>query len=131
MVVMPPQVVEALACPVCAADLSAAGNTLVCPDRHSFDFARQGYVNLLTGLVAELSGLLAVDPDKDRRLAAALDGFTLADRESCRVPLSLSPLDVWRVAHMGPAGHHRTDPPPDADGPATAATASFVLSSYR
>ena len=266
MVVMPPQVIEVLACPVCAADLMVAGNTLVCPDRHSFDFARQGYVNLLTGRaaasnadtapmvaaraeflsaghyaplaarlasrvsgaglvvdagagtgyylgavldgapdafglamdlsapalrraakahprlgaavgdvwrpwpvrsgvadvvlnvfaprngaefrrvlrpdgrllvvtpgpdhLAELSGLLAVDPDKDRRLAAALDGFSLVDRETCRVPLSLSPLDVWRVAHMGPAGHHRSDAPPGEDGPATSATASFVLSSY-
>lgn len=59
------------------------------------------------------AGLLAVDPDKDRRLAATLDAdFRLVDRQSIVVPLRLSALDVWRVVHMGPAGHHRTDPPP-------------------
>ncbi|MEV4479403.1 putative RNA methyltransferase [Micromonospora coxensis] len=38
-------------CPVCAEPLAAVdgGVTLRCPRRHSFDVARQGYVNLLTG----------------------------------------------------------------------------------
>ncbi|WP_442933296.1 putative RNA methyltransferase [Micromonospora psammae] len=40
-----------LRCPVCAEPLAAATDTraLRCPRRHSFDVARQGYVNLLTG----------------------------------------------------------------------------------
>jgi 23S rRNA (guanine745-N1)-methyltransferase len=38
-----------LACPVCGQELTVAGGTLACADRHSFDVARQGYVNLLPG----------------------------------------------------------------------------------
>jgi len=36
-------------CPVCRADLTLVERTLRCPQRHSFDLARAGYVNLLTG----------------------------------------------------------------------------------
>jgi len=36
-------------CPVCRADLALTERTLRCPQRHSFDLARTGYVNLLTG----------------------------------------------------------------------------------
>ena len=35
-------------CPVCGESLHKESNTLLCPNRHSFDIARQGYVNLLT-----------------------------------------------------------------------------------
>lgn len=34
-------------CPHCGSDLTAVGRALTCPQRHSFDVARQGYVNLL------------------------------------------------------------------------------------
>lgn len=36
-----------LICPVCAGNLEISGNSYVCPNRHSFDIARSGYVNLL------------------------------------------------------------------------------------
>ncbi len=36
-----------LLCPVCGAGLAQAGKTLQCPSSHSFDIAREGYVNLL------------------------------------------------------------------------------------
>lgn len=36
-----------LACPVCGEPLSLSGASLICEHRHSFDLARQGYVNLL------------------------------------------------------------------------------------
>lgn len=42
-------VIPFLACPVCGEALELAGNTLACENRHSFDVARQGYVNLLPG----------------------------------------------------------------------------------
>jgi 23S rRNA (guanine745-N1)-methyltransferase len=38
-----------LACPHCAATMTLAGATLRCASGHSFDLARQGYVNLLSG----------------------------------------------------------------------------------
>ena len=37
-----------LLCPVCGKQLNQQDRTFRCPDRHSFDLARQGYVNLLT-----------------------------------------------------------------------------------
>ena len=36
-----------LRCPVRRLDLTAAAGALTCPNRHSFDFARKGYVKLL------------------------------------------------------------------------------------
>jgi len=42
-------VVDLLACPLCAGDLGLADGSLRCPAGHSFDIARQGYVNLLAG----------------------------------------------------------------------------------
>ncbi|MFC5690997.1 putative RNA methyltransferase [Amycolatopsis mediterranei] len=44
---LPPRVVAALRCSVCGDPIGAAGPTLRCGNRHSFDLARQGYVNLL------------------------------------------------------------------------------------
>jgi 23S rRNA (guanine745-N1)-methyltransferase len=38
-----------LRCPICRLDLIEAKGTLVCPNRHGFDIARSGYVNLLGG----------------------------------------------------------------------------------
>ena len=39
--------VELLACPICGARLAPDGGALTCPTRHSYDVAREGYVNLL------------------------------------------------------------------------------------
>lgn len=36
-----------LICPVCGESLYAQGNSLVCANRHSFDRAKEGYLNLL------------------------------------------------------------------------------------
>ena len=36
-----------LICPICDNPLFRVENRLVCPEKHSFDIARQGYVNLL------------------------------------------------------------------------------------
>ncbi|MEV1316250.1 putative RNA methyltransferase [Micromonospora arborensis] len=48
---MDPRIVDRLRCPVCGEPLTQATDlsALRCPRRHSFDIARQGYVNLLTG----------------------------------------------------------------------------------
>jgi 23S rRNA (guanine745-N1)-methyltransferase len=45
----PTRVIDALRCPVCRAGLARAGRSLRCPAGHTFDIARQGYVNLLAG----------------------------------------------------------------------------------
>lgn len=40
---------DLLRCPLCGAPLAAEGGSYRCERRHTFDIARQGYVNLLTG----------------------------------------------------------------------------------
>lgn len=45
----PDRVVAALTCPVCRDSLSGMDGMLRCGNGHSFDVARQGYVNLLAG----------------------------------------------------------------------------------
>ncbi len=40
---------ELLRCPVCAGELAESDGALRCPAGHSFDVARQGYVNLVPG----------------------------------------------------------------------------------
>lgn len=45
-----------LACPLCAADLWMSDGSLVCQHAHTFDVARQGYVNLLPGKGTGLPG---------------------------------------------------------------------------
>ncbi|MGW3965934.1 putative RNA methyltransferase [Amycolatopsis sp. NPDC005003] len=44
---LPPPVVAALRCSVCGDPIGLTGRTVRCENRHSFDLARQGYVNLL------------------------------------------------------------------------------------
>ncbi|MEU7314341.1 putative RNA methyltransferase [Streptomyces sp. NPDC007083] len=41
--------VESVRCPVCGDSLGVAERSLRCPNRHTFDIARQGYVSLLSG----------------------------------------------------------------------------------
>lgn len=42
-------VIDRLTCPVCSSAVSVADRCVRCPNGHSFDIARQGYVNLLPG----------------------------------------------------------------------------------
>jgi len=46
---MRPDIVSALVCPVCRQTLAEAAGALLCENGHTFDLARQGYVNLLAG----------------------------------------------------------------------------------
>ncbi|NED94266.1 hypothetical protein G1H11_02970 [Phytoactinopolyspora alkaliphila] len=46
---MPDPVLEVLSCPVCRSAMRMADRTLRCAAGHSYDVARQGYVNLHTG----------------------------------------------------------------------------------
>jgi 23S rRNA (guanine745-N1)-methyltransferase len=57
-------------CPVCRADLTLVERTLRCPKRHSFDLARSGYVNLLTG-----HGAVPAEGGDDAQQLARRDAF--------------------------------------------------------
>jgi 23S rRNA (guanine745-N1)-methyltransferase len=57
-------------CPVCRADLALVERTLRCPQRHSFDLARAGYVNLLTG-----HGAVPAEGGDDAQQLARRDAF--------------------------------------------------------
>ncbi|NDL56051.1 methyltransferase domain-containing protein [Phytoactinopolyspora sp. XMNu-373] len=46
---MPVAVLQNLICPVCGGGFAESGQALRCEEGHSFDVARQGYVNLLSG----------------------------------------------------------------------------------
>ncbi|MEC5181052.1 methyltransferase domain-containing protein [Arthrobacter sp. CG_A4] len=57
--------------------------------------------------VAGQTGMLGIEPAKDERLTAALEGsFTALTTNDLDLQLSLGPDDVARLALMGPAGHH-------------------------
>jgi 23S rRNA (guanine745-N1)-methyltransferase len=53
---LPERVVAALACPVCGDGLARQDTALRCGRGHSFDIARQGYVNLLAGIGSARAG---------------------------------------------------------------------------
>ena len=69
-------VLHLLRCPVCGGGLSEADGALHCPAGHSFDIARQGYVNLVPGHADTLEMVEARDgflrAGHFRPLAAAL-----------------------------------------------------------
>ena len=86
------EVVEVLACPHCGLDLERRGNSLRCSSNHVFDFARQGYVSLLSGrskvvgdtaeMVAARAGFLAAghyDPIADAVAGAVAAGGPVVD----------------------------------------------------
>jgi 23S rRNA (guanine745-N1)-methyltransferase len=57
-------------CPICAAPLAREGNTYRCPNRHSYDVAREGYVHLLPANKKH-----SANPGDDRDMAAARTRF--------------------------------------------------------
>ncbi len=60
-------------CPLCAAPLERAAGAYTCPNRHSFDVAREGYVHLLPA-----NRLHSKAPGDDRAMAAARGRFLSA-----------------------------------------------------
>ena len=103
--------------PLPVADDAVDVVTVVFAPRNAAEFARVlrpgGRLVVVTprpghlGEVAGRAGLLGIDPAKDERLAASLEGhFAALSADSLDIPLSLSPEDVARLALMGPAGHH-------------------------
>lgn len=81
-----------LICPICRAALAAAERTLRCPSGHSFDLARAGYVNLLTGKPSRFPG------DSKLMLAARrrfLEGGHYAALATAVAHTTLSHLDDY------------------------------------
>lgn len=65
--------VRPLICPVCANPLAAADGSLRCPQGHTFDIAREGYVNLLLS-GKKLAPTVGDSDDMVRARRAFLDG---------------------------------------------------------
>ncbi|OZT76003.1 putative RNA methyltransferase [Vreelandella boliviensis] len=61
---------QALACPLDGEALIRSGNTWICPDGHSFDIAKQGYVNLLP-----VQQKRSHDPGDSKAMVAARQRF--------------------------------------------------------
>ncbi|MEU8392947.1 putative RNA methyltransferase, partial [Micromonospora sp. NPDC048843] len=99
---MDPRILDRLRCPVCGEPLAeaAAGTTsaLRCPRRHSFDIARQGYVNLLAGRAPHVG-------DSAEMVAARADFLAAGHYDSISAALS----DAAREA----VGRLRATPTPD------------------
>jgi 23S rRNA (guanine745-N1)-methyltransferase len=99
-----------LRCPICRFDLTAAEGTLACRNRHSFDIALTGYVNLLGGR-RRLPGAGGDNADQLRHRAAFLDAghfdsiAAMIARQARRI--SAGPDIDRRVLDAGcGTGHH-------------------------
>ena len=103
--------------PLPLADQAVDVVTVVFAPRNAAEFARVlrpgGRLVVVTprpGHLAEVAGqtgMLGIEPGKDERLLASLEGdFSALSADNLDVPLLLSPGDVAGLALMGPAGHH-------------------------
>jgi 23S rRNA (guanine745-N1)-methyltransferase len=106
------------------ADRSAAIVTSVFGPRNIGEtlrvLARDGVFLLVTptashlGEVIEELGMLAVDPDKPRRLAAGMAGLDLMADQTLSYRVALTRADLGDLVAMGPSAHH-VDPDQLAD----------------
>ena len=107
-----------LACPVCHADLDRIGSAWRCAHGHSFDVARQGYVNLAT------EGAAGGD---DAAMVAARTEFLSGgwyDPLTRRCGDALAEAPAGAVADLGAGtGHHLAAVVGDRDGVALDASA--------
>ena len=100
-----------LRCPICRLGLGAAAGALVCRNRHSFDLAREGYVNLLPGnrrCPAEGGDRLDQLTHRAAFLEAGhFDFIAAAIRWHLRQTVALPADRSWRVLDAGSGtGHH-------------------------
>ena len=96
-----------LRCPVCRHELTAAAGALVCRNRHSFDVAREGYVNLLRGRRRQpASG--GDSPEQLRYRTAFLDaGHFDAIAATIAEHVRQNDTRGWRILDAGSGtGHH-------------------------
>lgn len=105
-----------LACPVCGEGLARDGAALRCAAGHSFDIARQGYVNLLRRAAPENADTPEMLAARDRFLVAGhYAPIAAAVAEACR--------GAGRIVEVGAGtGYYLNaalDAAPDAEGLAT------------
>ena len=78
-------------CPICAAPLERQEGRYLCPNRHSYDRSREGYVHLLPANMKH-----SKDPGDDKAMAAArtkfLDGGWYAHLRQALIDLALAHL---------------------------------------
>jgi 23S rRNA (guanine745-N1)-methyltransferase len=100
-----------LRCPICRLDLKAAAGTLACRNRHSFDLAREGYVNLLApGRRRPAEGGDRLDQLKHRAafLEAGHFDFIAATIRSRLQSIAALPTDrSWGVLDAGSGTGHQ------------------------
>ncbi|GGL91518.1 putative RNA methyltransferase [Micromonospora yangpuensis] len=131
---MNPYVVDRLRCPVCAEPLAEAvagtARTLRCPRRHSFDVARQGYVNLLAGRAPHVGDTAEMVAARSDFLAAghyAAISTALTDAARTATLAATEPTDSTRTGAARTeavrTGAARTEavPPDRTDEPGRAA----------
>jgi 23S rRNA (guanine745-N1)-methyltransferase len=100
-----------LRCPVCRLDLAGANGFLACRNRHSFDLAREGYVNLLDGrrrsLMAQGDSAEQFDHRTAILEAGHFDPVALAIAAHVARAGPPSHAANWRALDAGcGAGHH-------------------------
>jgi 23S rRNA (guanine745-N1)-methyltransferase len=99
-----------LRCPICRLEFIASGGTLACSNRHSFDLARSGYVNLIHGRRRQPAGG-GDNAHQLRHRASFLDAghFDAVDETMARHVKSVTEAvgKCWRVLDLGcGTGHH-------------------------
>jgi 23S rRNA (guanine745-N1)-methyltransferase len=100
-----------LRCPVCRLDLAGAAGLLVCGNRHSFDLARDGHVNLLDGrrrrLIARGDSAEQLGHRTAFLEAGHFDPVASAIAAHLAHTGPASPVGGWRVLDAGcGTGHH-------------------------
>jgi 23S rRNA (guanine745-N1)-methyltransferase len=114
---LPPVVIKALRCSVCSNPVALVGRTLRCESDHSFDVAKQGYVNLLHARIpagtADTADMVAARVE----FLAAGHYAALADvLARCAADATASGLFIDAGAGTGYYLAHLLDTVPDAIG---------------
>ncbi|MFU8870729.1 putative RNA methyltransferase [Micromonospora sp. SL4-19] len=98
---MDPRILARLRCPVCAEPLAettaGTARALRCPRRHSFDVARQGYVNLLAGRAPHTG-------DSAEMVAARADFLAAGHYDAVAAALAAATREIVYGASPAPGG---------------------------
>jgi hypothetical protein len=100
-----------LRCPFCRSELAAAAGALACRNRHTFDLAREGYVNLLRS-VGHRSAAGGNSPEQLRHRASFLDtghfdGIATTIARHLQQAAAKPEGGYWNVLDAGSGtGHH-------------------------